>query len=68
MLDIKLIRSNPKKIADNCHKRNVNVDIEKLLILDEKVRQFTTEIDSIRARRNDLSSKMITRLNDKSSE
>ncbi len=58
MLDIKLIRSNPKKIADNCQKRNVNVDIEKLLILDEKVREITMEIDSIRKRRNDISSKM----------
>ena len=38
MLDIKLIRSQPELIAENCLKRNVNVDINKLLKIDEKVR------------------------------
>mgnify|MGYP001247626872 CR=1 FL=1 len=58
MLDIKLIRSNPKKIADNCRKRNVKIDIDKLLTLDKKVRRITTDIDSIRKRRNEISAKM----------
>ena len=58
MLDLKLIRSQPELIAENCRKRNVNVDIEKLLKLDEKVRQTTTEVDSFRQSRNDISNKM----------
>ncbi len=58
MLDLKLIRSEPKLIAENCRKRNVNVDIEKLLKLDEKVRQTTTEVDIFRRNRNDISNKM----------
>ena len=58
MLDIKLIRSQPELIAENCRKRNVNVDINKLLIIDEKVRQTTTEVDSFRQIRNDISNKM----------
>ena len=58
MLDLKLIRSQPELIAENCRKRNVNVDIEKLLKLDEKVRQTTTEVDSFRQIRNDISNKM----------
>ena len=58
MLDLKLIRSQPELIAENCRKRNVNVDIEKLLKLDEKVRQNTTEVDSLRQIRNDISNKM----------
>ncbi len=45
MLDLKLIRSQPELITENCRKRNVNVDIENLLKLDEKVRQTTTEVD-----------------------
>ena len=48
MLDIKLIRSQPELIDENCRKRYVNVDIDKLLKLDEKVRQTTTEVDSFR--------------------
>ena len=58
MLDLKLIRSQPKEIAENCRIRNVDVDIEKLLVLDEQVRQITTEIDSIREKRNDISDKI----------
>mgnify|MGYP003322338853 CR=1 FL=1 len=48
MLDLKIIRSQPEVIAENCRKRNVDVDIEKLLALDEQVRQFTSEVDSVR--------------------
>ena len=58
MLDLKLIRSQPTLIAENCRKRNVNVDVEKLLKLDEKVRQNTTEVDSLRQIRNDINNKM----------
>ena len=58
MLDLKIIRSQPEVIAENCRKRNVDVDIEKLLALDEQVRQITSEVDSVRQRRNDISKKM----------
>ena len=58
MLDLKLIRSQPEAIAGNCRKRNVHVDIEKLLELDEQVRQITTEVDSVRQRRNEISKEM----------
>ncbi len=58
MLDLKIIRSQPEIIAENCRKRNVDVDIEKLLALDEQVRQITSEVDSVRQRRNDISNKM----------
>ena len=58
MLDLKLIRSQPEEIVENCRKRNVHVDIEKLLELDEQVRQITTEVDSVRQRRNEISKEM----------
>ena len=58
MLDLKLIRSQPEEIAENCRKRNAHVDIEKLLELDEQVRQITTEVDSVRQRRNEISKEM----------
>ena len=58
MLDLKLIRSQPEEIARNCRKRNVHVDIEKLLEIDEQVRQITTEVDSVRQRRNEISKEM----------
>ena len=58
MLDLKLIRSQPEEIEENCRKRNAHVDIEKLLELDEQVRQITTEVDSVRQRRNEISKEM----------
>ena len=58
MLDLKLIRSQPEEIVENCRKRNVHVDIEKLLEIDEQVRQITTEVDSVRQRRNEISKEM----------
>ena len=58
MLDLKLIRNQPLDIAENCRKRDVEVDIEKLLELDELVRKKTSEIDSLRNRRNEISKKM----------
>lgn len=52
MLDIKFIRENPDLIKRNCKNRLVNVDIDKLLKLDEKKRKLETEIGELRARRN----------------
>lgn len=52
MLDIKFIRENPDLIKQNCKNRLVNVDIDKLLTLDEKKRKLETEIGELRAKRN----------------
>ena len=62
MLDLKLIRSQPEEIVENCRKRNVDVDIDKLLMLDEQVRQITTEVDAVRQRRNDISKIMKSKI------
>ncbi|MDP3043587.1 MAG: serine--tRNA ligase [bacterium] len=52
MLDIKFIRENSDLIKQNCKNRLVNVDIDKLLTLDEKKRKLETEIGELRAKRN----------------
>jgi seryl-tRNA synthetase len=58
MLDIKLIREQPELVRENLKKRH---DKEKLKLLDElleadrKWRKVTTEINTLRARRNKLS-------------
>ena len=55
MLDLKIIRSESEKIAENCLNRNVEVDIPELLSLDREVRQLNTELDSLRQERNEIS-------------
>jgi len=58
MLDIKYIRSNLEQVQQNATNKNIDVDIAKLLELDKERRSLTTKIDEIRAKRNELSSKM----------
>ena len=58
MLDLKIIRSESEKIAENCRNRNVEVDIPELLKLDREVRRMNTELDSLRHERNEISNSM----------
>lgn len=55
MLDLKIIRENPDKIKENCKNRLANVDIDKLLELDEQRRGAIAKIDQLRAERNTVS-------------
>jgi len=52
MLDIKYIRENKDQVIQNCKNRQVDVDIEKLLKLDERRREIETKIGELRAKRN----------------
>src|SRR3989339_961276 len=55
MLDIKFIRENTDAIKQNCRNRNVKVDVDFLLELDERRRNFQQQIDALRAERNHVS-------------
>jgi seryl-tRNA synthetase len=52
MLDIKFIRVNKAVVEKNCQNRGVKIDIDRLLKLDDDRRSAITEIDGLRARRN----------------
>lgn len=54
MLDIKFIRENADKIKEAAKNKNIDIDIDKLLEVEEKRRAIQTEIDNIRARRNEI--------------
>lgn len=54
MLDIKFIRQNPDKVKEGCRKKGVNVDIARLLELDEKKREELQKIETLRAEQNKL--------------
>ena len=55
MLDIKFIRENSKLVKENNINRNIKVDIDKLLELDEKRKVILNNIDEMRAKRNAVS-------------
>jgi len=55
MLDINFIRQNPIKVKEGCQKKQVEVDIDLLLKLDEKRRKYLKEVEDLRAKENQLS-------------
>src|SRR3990167_5113168 len=54
MLDINFIRQNPEKVKEACEKKQVKVDVDKLLDLDKEVRKYKTEEQELRAMQNKL--------------
>lgn len=57
MLDIKFIRQNPEIVKEGCRKKQVDVDINRLLELDEKRRKILQKIENLRHQLNIISTK-----------
>jgi len=58
MIDIKLIRENPKVVKDNIKKKAQDSKlplVDKIIKLDESWRKLKTQTDSLRAQRNSVS-------------
>jgi len=56
MIDIHLIRDNPDLVKEKSAQKNIEVDVDKILKLDEERRQLLQSVESLRARRNAISS------------
>ena len=52
MLDIKYIRENKEKVIKGILDKGFNVDIDRLLLLDEEIRKLKQEEQNLRAQRN----------------
>ena len=57
MLDIKYIRENTDEIKQVIIKKNKNIDIDRLVFLDDQKRKAQVEIDKLRFNRNELAKK-----------
>jgi len=55
MLDINFIRENSNKVKEACEKKQVKVDVDKVLELDKKKRELMTEIETLKAEQNKIS-------------
>jgi seryl-tRNA synthetase len=53
MLDINFIKENLKEIKKAAKNKKIDVDLDKLLKLDEKRRQLIQEMDQLRSKRNE---------------
>ncbi|MDF1497858.1 MAG: serine--tRNA ligase [Patescibacteria group bacterium] len=54
MLNIKFIRENPEVVKEAVKNKNVKINIDKLLKIDEKRRELTLKFDELQAERNKL--------------
>ncbi len=55
MLDLKFIRENRELVKGGAQKKQVTVDLDKILSLDARRRQLVSESDSLKQRRNEAS-------------
>ncbi|HYG58634.1 MAG TPA: serine--tRNA ligase [Symbiobacteriaceae bacterium] len=55
MLDIKFVRNNPDTVRQALINKRVEVDLDRILELDLQRRQMLTEVEQLKAKRNDVS-------------
>lgn len=58
MLDLKFIRENPEKVKAGLHKRGQDMDLTRLLDMDDQRRRTISEVEGLKARRNQVSSEI----------
>ena len=58
MLDINYIRANRQKVEDAIHHKGYEIDLGKILALDDERKNLSQKIDSLRQERNQISAKM----------
>ena len=55
MLDLKLVRQNPELVRQALEKRHDSAPLDDILALDEQHRKLLYEVETLRARRNEVS-------------
>ncbi|HSD56236.1 MAG TPA: serine--tRNA ligase [Candidatus Saccharimonadales bacterium] len=58
MLDIQFIRENPDLVTEKAQAKGYKVNIPELLAVDEKRRELTTQLEALRAKRNENAAQM----------
>ena len=58
MIDIRLVREQPDAVAQNAKNKGCDVDIHKLVEVDEERRALQQQVDELRERRNQNASKL----------
>ncbi len=58
MLDIKVIRENPEKVNELLKRRNKDLSIDNILVIDAQRRQIQFEADELKAKRKNESQKI----------
>jgi len=54
MLSINFIRQNPEKVKQACQDKKVELDVDKIIALDEQRRNLIQEVEQLRRKKNKL--------------
>ena len=68
MHNIKEIRENPDKFKENLKKRQVDIDVKKIISLDEKNRKLIQQKEILEKEKKDISKSKYKYLFEKSKE
>jgi seryl-tRNA synthetase len=66
MLDLKFIRENPDQVIQAAKAKGVDLDLDKILDLDQRRREQVAKVDALRSERRRLSEKVKTTRDQKS--
>lgn len=58
MIDIRLVRENPELVAQNARNKGYDIDVNKLVALDDERRTLQQQVDELREKRNQNAAKM----------
>lgn len=58
MIDIRLVRENPELVAQNARNKGYDIDVNKLVELDDERRSLQQQVDELREKRNHNAAKM----------
>lgn len=58
MLDTKFIRENPERVKEEIKRRNMKIDLDSFLSLDEKKRESMQKVEALRSQQNEASEQM----------
>lgn len=58
MIDIRIVRENPELVAQNARNKGYDIDVNKLVALDDERRTLQQQVDELRERRNQNATKM----------
>jgi seryl-tRNA synthetase len=58
MIDIQILRDNPELVKEKSRQKQVDIDTNSMLTLDSEYRGLLLEVETLRQKRNELSSQM----------
>jgi seryl-tRNA synthetase len=58
MINPDIIRKNPEILKENIRRREINFDVERIIELDNKRREFQVKIDNLRSDLNKITDKI----------